>query len=112
MASATLIYSPQCPNCQRFIESLDRVPSGADVRRVDVNALDPAAYSRVTAVPTLVLPTGRALVGSDAFGWLKQFDSQVELGGWSGGGGRLAFSAIDGTSPLVDFAPRYGDFGN
>jgi hypothetical protein len=105
---ATLIYSAQCPNCTRFIESLDRVPSGAGVKRIEVSRLPPEMYQRVAAVPTLVLENGQQLVGSKAFEWLKQFDAEVELDGWGGGNG-LAYAPLEGDQ-YVQFAPRFGDF--
>ncbi len=69
---ATLVYFPECINCQRFIDALGRA-KGADVKLVNVMSLSPAQRVGITAVPTLVLAGGKKLTGTEAFAWLDQF---------------------------------------
>lgn len=90
MSIAYISYN--CPNCMRFIESLDRIPSlRGQVKLVDVSDVSqlPPNHS-ITAVPTLVVH-GKAMVGKEAFDYLAQFNNEVELESVSLGTGTLAF---------------------
>lgn len=108
--SAYLYYAPQCPNCQRFVGVLNTTPE-ADraVTRIDVNRLHPQQQSRISAVPTLALPSGGMLVGEKAFEWLKQFESTPES--YMSGCG-LAFSSVDDSMSLQSFSTPYSSINS
>jgi len=105
----TLLYSTQCPNCTRFMDALSRTPVASQVSYVDVATLTPQQLARVSAVPALVLPNGGTLYGTKAFEWLKQYEGEVELDGFSGENGALAFSDIS-TSGYACYAQNYSAF--
>ena len=69
---ATLVYYPGCPNCTRFIDALGRA-KGADVRLVNISDLSKQQRAGITAVPTLLLPGGQKLTGTQAFEYLDKF---------------------------------------
>ena len=110
-AKYRLFYSPQCPNCTRFMDAANRVP---DLRRemqlVNVHA-DPDAARGVTAVPTVVEGT-TAYVGSKAFEWLaqEQFQAQVELEDYAPGQHGLAWSAVDASTGYATYAQDWAAF--
>lgn len=95
-----LFYAPQCPNCVRFMEALDRTPMAQGVTRVDVNWLSPDQRSRIQAVPTMQVPEGY-LTGTDAFKWLRAFEADVEPGCYGASNG-LAYSSLDDAAPDDD----------
>lgn len=90
-----LFHSPQCPNCVRFIDALARTSVARDVSLVDVSTLTPDQAARLSAVPALVTSDGQTLYGTKAFEWLSQFQGDVELEGFAGGAGGLAYSDVD-----------------
>lgn len=92
---ASVLFSPQCPNCVRFIDALRRTSMATAVNYLDVTRLDPQQLSRVQAVPAVVTAQGQTLYGTKAFEWLKQFEGDVELEGFGGENGALAFSDVD-----------------
>ena len=106
--SFTLLYAPQCPNCTRFMEALRRTPAAAQVRAVDVGTLQPHQLARVAAVPGLVMPDGNTIYGTAVFEWLKQFEGEVQLDGFSGENGALAFTDF-GTGQTL-YAESYSAF--
>ena len=91
----TLVHSPQCPNCLRFIDALRRTSVAAQTSLVDVASLSPEQLASITAVPALLTADGQTLYGTKAFEWLAQFQGDVELEGFAGGAGGLAFSDVD-----------------
>jgi hypothetical protein len=62
-------------------------------RIIDVASLDSVTLSRVQFVPTVMLSDGRAMVGTKAFEWLKEYDGEVEL--TPPPSGSMAFSDLD-----------------
>ena len=104
-----LYYAPQCPNCARFIDSLDRLPARDTVVKVNVFTLHPSERQHLQSVPTLVLRDGAALVGTKAFEWLRQFDGDSELESFSLGKG-LPWSHVDDDMATMSFSTPYGDF--
>lgn len=109
-AHHTLLYSPQCPNCSRFLDALRRTSVAAQVAAVDVGTLAPAQLARVSAVPALVLTDGSTLYGTRAFEWLKQFEGDVELDGFEGENGALAFSDVSSAQAYAHYAEGYAAF--
>lgn len=108
-AAHTLLYSTQCPNCARFLDALRRTPVAKDVAVVDVATLSDAQLTRVAAVPALVLARGETLYGTKAFEWLKAFEADVDVAGFDGENGALAFSDID-TQGYATYATVYSPF--
>lgn len=104
-----LYYAPQCPNCTRFISALDSTPARQSVTKVDVYSLPLQHRNQITAVPTLVLSNGAALVGAQVFSWLKEFEQDLEPASYCGGRG-LPFSSIDDNQGLMTFSTSYSDF--
>jgi hypothetical protein len=107
-ATTTLVYSPQCPNCLRFIDALRRTSAAGSVALVEVAQLTPDQLTAVKAVPALVTARGETLYGTSAFEWLKQYEGDVELEGFSGGAG-LVFSGVD-TIGYAEYAESFGPF--
>jgi hypothetical protein len=106
----TLLYSAQCPNCSRFIDALSRTSAAAEVAVVDVATLHPSQLARVSAVPALVLAGGRTVYGTQAFEWLKQYEADVDLDGFEGENGALAFSDVSSAQGYVNYAQSYSAF--
>ena len=112
--SYRLYHSPRCPNCVRFVAAAARLPDlAAQLEVVDVDAV-PGAAGHVSAVPTVLTADGATFVGSKAFEWLSQFESQAELecfqlvGGCRGG---LAWSSIDDPAGgLASFTDAFSAF--
>lgn len=108
--SHTLLYSTQCPNCSRFIDALSRTSAAAETSLVDIATLNPTQLARVSAVPALVLSSGSTLYGTKAFEWLKQYEADVELDGFDGENGALAFSDVSSTQGYANYAQSYSAF--
>lgn len=106
----TLLYSTQCPNCSRFIDALSRTSAAASVAVVDVASLAPQQLARVAAVPALVLSDGSTLYGTKAFEWLKQFEGDVDLEGFEGEAGALAFSEVTSSTSYANYTSVYSAF--
>ena len=109
MSRATLIFSAQCPNCTRFIEALARTPIARDVAMMDVATLSRDQLSGLVAVPSLVTD-GQTLCGTKAFEWLKQFEAEVEVDGFSVGSGSLAFSDVSNAQGYATYADDFSTF--
>ena len=93
MTGATVYYSQRCPNCMRFLDGLKRSVARSGVRTVNV---DESPSSGVQYVPTVVLTSGQMLVGTKAFEWLREHESDAELEPFSLACSRgLAYSDID-----------------
>lgn len=108
-ASHTLVYSTQCTNCSRFMDALSRTPMASQVNLVDVVTLNPTQVARVQAVPALITPQGTTMYGTQAFEWLKQYEADVELEGFTVGNGSLAFSEVDSRG-YATYADDFGTF--
>lgn len=109
--SHTLVYSPQCPNCMRFLDALGRTPVAADVAVVDVHEVPPERAAHLAAVPALITGDGSGtLYGTKAFEWLKQFEADVELDGFVGGHGSLGFSDVEAAQGYVTYAQSFSAF--
>jgi hypothetical protein len=80
---------------------------------VNVDTLTTDQRSRVAAVPLLVLQNGAALSGSQAFEWLKQFESDVELDSYDvlqGASGSLGFASVDDTDGMLTYSTNFSAF--
>lgn len=107
----TLLYSTQCPNCSRFLDALSRTSAATQVVPVDVATLPPQQLARVAAVPALVLAGGGStLYGTKAFEWLKQYEGDVDLVGFEGEAGALAFSDVSSATGYANYTSVYSAF--
>lgn len=106
----TLVYSPQCPNCMRFLDALQRTPAARDVTVTDVNTLGRDQLTHLAAVPALITAEGAVLYGTKAFEWLKQFDGDTELDGFVAGRGSLAFSDVASAQGYASYAESFSAF--
>lgn len=105
----TLVYSPQCPNCMRFLDALQRTPAAQHVTVVDVNSLAREQLTNLAAVPALITQDG-TLYGTKAFEWLKQFDGDTELDGFVASRGSLAFSDVSSAQGYASYAEHFSAF--
>ena len=105
-----LVYtSPSCPNCNRLLETIQRIPSlRTTAKIVDINDLPPQqiASSGLTAVPTLV-DNGRMLVGKEAFEYLGQYNGEIEYESVSFGTGSLVYGSLGSGGGSIE---QYGEF--
>ena len=92
-AQATAYVSEHCLNCTRLISIVRSSKlASREVRIVDVDTLPASARAKLTAVPTIQTPNNTTVVGSEAFNFLKKYESDVELGSWDIASGSLLFS--------------------
>jgi len=69
----TAYVSQYCPNCKRFVDSLNSSKQAQqDIRLVDIGSLTPDQLARLTVVPTVYANDGRAFPGTKAFELLQQ----------------------------------------
>lgn len=107
----TLVYSPQCPNCMRFLDALGRTAEASNVAVVDVHEVPADQAAHLAAVPALITGDGNGtLYGTKAFEWLKQFEADVELDGFVAGQGSLGFSDFTSMQGYVTYAQGYSAF--
>lgn len=107
----TLVYSPQCPNCMRFLDALGRTPAASNVAVIDVHDMPADQAAHLAAVPALFTGDGNGtLYGTKAFEWLKQFEGDVELDGFVAGQGSLGFSDFTSMQGYVTYAQGYSAF--
>lgn len=103
----TAYVSKHCPNCMRFSDAVHTSPKATkEVRLVDVDAVSPAVRSSLNAVPTVVTAGGKRLTGSDAFSFLKVYESDSQLGVYEINPGAMVFSDYtsgDGKPQTVGF---------
>lgn len=93
--------SQRCPNCNRFLESVRSIPSlSQSLRIVDI---DQTPSPSIQFVPTVVDQSGKTLVGSKVFEWLREFQGEVEYQPMQLSMGSLSYGSIhDGGA--IDFA--------
>jgi len=105
---AILYYSERCVNCKRLIDAIERMPSvHKNMRFLNIDTTSPETKQQLTAVPTMQLQNGQMLVGSKAFEYLQQFNSEIEYETLPiANGGSLPFSQVgsDGSSWQVSEA--------
>jgi hypothetical protein len=102
--------SSVCPNSQRFLGSLQRIPSLRDTTKiVNVDHAPPSMHPGIEFVPTLVDSSGVVFVGEKCFEFLKQFNAEMEVEPMAfGGAGALAYSSIDAEG--VEYSRNYSPF--
>ncbi len=104
---AVVYVSGRCPNCNRFLDGLRRSVARASVQVIDV---DQVPAQGVQYVPTVVVSSGQMLVGTKAFEWLREHDTDAELEPYSLAVTRgLAFSDINSTGH-AQFAEAFSTF--
>ncbi len=105
--AAVVYVSARCPNCSRFLDGLRRSVARASVQVVNV---DEHPTEGVQYVPTVVVSTGQLLVGTKAFEWLREHDTDAELEPHSLVANRgLAFSTL-GSAGQAQFAEAFSTF--
>jgi hypothetical protein len=91
--------SSRCSNCVRLLSSIKRIPSLQGARIIDIDHADKRSIQQIEYVPTLVDDSGRTHVGTAAFEFIKQYQSEIEYEPMQIGGG-LSFGSIDGGGEL------------
>jgi glutaredoxin len=103
----TVYWSPQCPNCVRFLKSAERL--GVTCNAIDVSA---TRVSGLSAVPTVVTSNGETRVGTDAFEWLRGFEQSMPLTSYAmvmgEGAGGLTYTDLESDEPVA--ATPFGEF--
>ncbi len=94
MQGVTVVHSPECPNCRRFLDGLRRTALAGSARVVDVSSLSPPQLAHVRMVPC-VFAGGGAYQGTEAFKWLDQVEAAPpeSFAGFDDG-----FSSFDGSA--------------
>jgi len=106
-----LIISTECPNCKRVLETLSKIKNHGLVI-VDYSVLTPMQRVGIDAVPTLVLNSGKRLVGTDVFKYINEtLYSQMEIDGFAGfdNSDDLAFSSVGDSVGYCDFTHSYAE---
>jgi hypothetical protein len=90
-----VIVSSECINCKRFVEILNKVKDHCLVV-VDYSTLTPVQRLQVQAVPTLILNSGKKLVGTDVFTWVSETHyASLEPSAYDMDGDDLIFSSVN-----------------
>ncbi len=112
----TAYVSQHCPNCTRFVDAVHTSPKATkEIRLVDVDAVSPAVRSQLSVVPTVVTAAGKQLTGSDAFSFLKAYESDSQLGVYEINTGDLVFSDYasgDGKPQTIGFFEAFEPLPN
>lgn len=89
------VVSSECTNCNRFMEILGKIKNHGIVS-VDYSSLTPTQRLQVQAVPTLILNSGKKLVGTDVFTWISEthYDS-LDPSAYDMEGDELIFSSVN-----------------
>lgn len=93
-SGVTVVHSPACPNCVRFVEALRRTAAASTARLVDVRALPPHHLAQISLVPCVIVD-GATHQGTKAFEWLREIEAAPPE---SFGGFDDAFTSFDGTA--------------
>lgn len=104
-----LFYTPLCPNCSRFITTLNGTSAAATVQKVNIDTLPPRTRAQITKVPLLVTDEGQTLVGTAAFTWLSKFQDSVDLQSYTPSRG-LGFASLDDSSDMIQYAMPWSTF--
>jgi hypothetical protein len=91
-----VVVSSECLNCKRFMEILGKVKDHGIIV-ADYSSLTPAQRINIQAVPTLILNSGKRLVGTDVFTWVSEmYASSLEPSAYDmDGGDDLIFSSVN-----------------
>jgi len=75
-ANSLIVYvSSQCPSCVRLLEIIKRLRIDAQIINIDTR---PPRH-QLTAVPTIITSKGTSFVGTNAFMYLQDLESQCPL---------------------------------
>jgi hypothetical protein len=107
MRQHVAFISSHCPNCTRFVDAI-RLSERAqkEVNIVDIDTLSASARSQLRVVPTVTTVDGKTVTGSEAFTFLKEYESDSQLGAYEIGSSALVFSDYtrnDGIAETVGF---------
>jgi hypothetical protein len=90
-----VVVSSECINCKRFMEILNKVKDHGIVV-ADYSTLTPVQRLQVQAVPTLILNSGKKLVGTDVFTWVSETHyASLEPSAYDMDGDDLIFSSVN-----------------
>lgn len=90
-----IVVSSECTNCHRVMEILGKIKDHGIVI-ADYSILTPAQRLQVQAVPTLILNSGKRLVGTDVFTWVSETHyASLEPSAYDMEGDGLAFSSVN-----------------
>ena len=90
-----VVVSSECTNCRRFMEILGKIQNHGIVV-ADYSTLTPTQRLQVQAVPTLILNSGKKLVGTDVFTWISEMhSSSLEPSAYDMEGDDLTFSSVN-----------------
>lgn len=109
----TAYISNHCPNCRRFMESVQASKSAqAQVRLVDIDTLTASQRDLLSVVPTVQSTDGNVYTGSKAFELLKAYEGDIELQSWVSGGSGSAlvfsdFASGDGVPKKMGFYEEF-----
>jgi len=101
------VISTECTNCRRFIEILGKVKNHGIIV-ADYSTLTPVQRLQVQAVPTVILNSGKKLVGTDVFTWINEtYASVLEPSAYNIDDEELSFSNVDDPVGYCDSSSCY-----
>jgi hypothetical protein len=104
------IVSSECTNCRRFVEALGKVENHGLIV-ADYSSLMPEQKKSISAVPTVILNSGKKLVGTSAFTWLTEtFYANMEPDAFQGFDNcELSYSDINDSVGYCTFQTNYAE---
>jgi hypothetical protein len=110
-SSIQIFISSHCPNSQRLLAHMNRIPTLRHSTIYDVDTMSPAELRGLTAVPTIIDSTKKMYVGSKAFEFLSHYSEEVELEceDFGSGSGGLIFAQVDGDG-CMQYVHNWGAF--
>lgn len=116
MRQHVAFISRHCPNCTRFMEAIQLSERAiSEIKVVDIDTISAAARSQLRAVPTVTMVDGKTVIGSEAFTFLKDYESDSHLGAYEIGSASLVFSDYtrnDGVAQTVGFYDSFEPLPN
>ena len=104
-----VVVSSECTNCKRFMEILNKIKNHGIVV-ADYSSLTPVQKLQVQAVPTLILNSGKKLVGTDVFTWVSEtHSSSLEPSSYDMDSGDIAFSSVGDPVGYCEFSSGYAE---
>ena len=104
-----VVVSSECVNCIRFMEILGKIKNHGIVV-ADYSSLTPVQRLQVQAVPTLILNSGKRLVGTDVFTWVSETHyASLEPSAYDMEGDELAFSSVNDPVGYCDSSSCYAN---
>ena len=104
------IVSTECTNCKRFVGALEKIQNHGLIV-ADYSSLTPTQQTSISAVPTVILNSGKRLVGTSAFKWLTEtFYANMEPDAFHGFDNcDLSFSDINDSVGYCTFQTNYAE---